>query len=107
MKEDFLTRILGKGPDKHAYRDYVYQVVDGNTLKTQKNPNYITLADVTAPELDTPEGKDVKNFLADFVESRTVSVEQVSTEESGKPVAKVWYGNINVNDHVNGYIEAL
>ena len=106
MIKDFLTRFLGKNPKKHAYRDYVYQVVDGNTIETQKNPHSIKLADVNAPELDTPKGKKVKDFLADFVESRTVSVQQVSTEESGRPVAKVWYGNINVNDHVNGYIDA-
>ena len=106
MIKDFLTRFLGKNPKKHAYRDYVYRVLDGGTLQTQNNPNYIKLADVVAPELDTPEGKNVKDFLADFVERRTVSVEQVSTEESGRPVAKVWYGNINVNDYMNSYIDA-
>ena len=107
MIKDFLTRILGDDPKNQAYRDYVYQVVDGNTIETQKNPKSIILADVAAPELDTPEGKDVKDFLADFLERRTVSVEQVSTEESGRPVAKVWYAGLNVNDYVNGYIETL
>ena len=118
MIKDFLTRFLGetrdlsetrdldKDPKKHAYRDYVYRVLDGNTLQTQKNPNYITLADVTAPELDTPEGKKVKAYLESFVERKTVSVEQVSTEDSGRPVAKVWFGSLNVNDYVNGYIDA-
>ena len=106
MKEDFLTRFSGKGPEKHAYRDYVVRVLDGGTLQTQKNPISLKLADVNAPELDTPEGKDVKDFLASLLERRTVSVEQVSTEESGRPVANVWYAGLNVNYHVNGYIDA-
>ena len=106
MIKDFLTRILGKGPKNQAYRDYVVRVLDGDTLLTQNNPISLKLANVNAPELDTPEGKDVKDFLASLLERKTVSVEQVSTEESGRPVAKVWYGNINVNDHVNGYIDA-
>ena len=112
MIKDFLTRILGetrnlgKGPNKHAYSDYVYRVLDGGTLQTQNNPNYIKLADVNAPELDTPKGLKVKDYLARILEGNMVSVEQVSTEDSGRPVAKVWYGNINVNDDVNGYIDA-
>ena len=70
------------------------------------SPIMLKLADRNAPELDTAKGKKVKDFLADFVERRMVSVEQVSTEESGRPVAKVWFGNLNVNDYVNGYIDA-
>ena len=125
MIKDFLTRFLGggtrdldeiqdlsetrdldKGPRKQAYKDYVIQVLDGDTLLTQSNPNYIKLAEVTAPELDTPEGKKAKEFLASLLEGKTVSVEQVSKEESGRPVAKVWYAGLNVNDYVNGYIDA-
>ena len=70
------------------------------------SPIMLNLADRNAPELDTTKGKKVKDFLADFVERRMVSVEQVSTEESSRPVAEVWFGNLNVNDYVNGYIDA-
>ena len=70
------------------------------------SPISLKLAEMNAPGLDTAKGKKVKDFLADFVERRMVSVEQVSTEESGRPVAKVWFGSLNVNDHVNGYIDA-
>ena len=106
MIKDFLTRFLGKNPEKQAYRDYVVRVLDGDTLQTQNNPISLKLADVNAPELDTPEGKDVKDFLASLLEGKTVSVEQVSKEESGRPVAKIWYAGLDVNDHVNGYIDA-
>ena len=118
MIKDFLTRILGetrflsetrdldKNPKNQVYRDYVVQVVDGNTLQTQKNPISLKLADVNAPELDTPKGKKVKDYLASLLEGETVSVEQVSKEESGRPVAKVWYAGLDVNDLVNGYIDA-
>ena len=106
MIKDFLTRFLGKDPENQAYRDYVYRVLDGGTLQTQKNPISLKLADVNAPELDTPKGKKVKDFLASLLEGKTVSVEQVSKEESGRPVAKVWYVDLDVNDHVNGYIDA-
>ena len=107
MIKDFLTRFLGKGPKNQAYKDYVVRVLDGDTIETQKNPNSLKLANVNAPELDTPEGKDVKDFLASLLEGKTVSVEQVSKEEFGRPVAKVWYVGLDVNDYVNGYIEAL
>ena len=36
MIKGFLTRILGKYPKNQVYNDYVVQVVDGNTLQTQK-----------------------------------------------------------------------
>ena len=32
MIKDYLTRILGKESKMQTYRDYVYRVVDGNTL---------------------------------------------------------------------------
>ena len=106
MIKDYLIRILGMEPKKRAYRDYVVRIVDGNTLQTQKIPISLKLAGVNAPELDTPEGKAVKAFLECFVESMDVLVEPVSTDESGRPVAKVWYGGLNLNDDVNGYIDA-
>ena len=70
------------------------------------SPISLKLAEMNAPELDTTKEKKVKDFLADFVERRMVSVEQVSTEESGRPVAKVWFGSLNANEYVNGYIDA-
>ena len=36
MIKEFLTRIWGKYPKNQVYCDYVVQVVDGNTLQTQK-----------------------------------------------------------------------
>ena len=36
MIKEFLTRILGKDPKNQVYSDYVVQVVDRNTLQTQK-----------------------------------------------------------------------
>ena len=112
MIKDFLTRILGETrdldeePEKQAYRDYVVRVLDVDTLQTQKNPNYIKLAYVIAPELNSPAGQATKSYLARLLEGKTVSVEQVSEEESGRPVAKVWYAGLDVNDLVNGYIDA-
>ena len=106
MIKDYLTRFLGKDPKKQAYSDYVYRVVDGNTLQTHHHPIALKLADVNPPELDTPKGQAVKAFLEDFVERRDVLVEQVSKDEFGKPVAKVWLGGLNVNDDLNGYIDA-
>ena len=106
MIKDYLTRILGKEPKKQAYRDYVYRVVDGNTLETQKHPLSLKLADVNAPEPDSPAERAAKAYLASLLEGATVLVEPVSTDESGRPIAKVWYGSLNVSDRVNGYIDA-
>ena len=106
MIKDYLTRILGKEPKKQAYRDYVIRVVDGNTLETQKNPISLKLADVNAPDPDSPAGRATIAYLASLLERNTVSVERVSKEESGRPVARVWYGGVNINDLVTNYINA-
>ena len=87
-------------------RDYVIRVICGNIIETQRNPTSIRLAGVSAPELDTPEGKAVKDCLSRFIERRWVSVEQVSKEEIERPVSKVWYAGLNVNDIMNTYIKA-
>ena len=106
MIKDYLIRILGKEPKKQAYSDYVVYVVDCNTIQTQKNPISLKLADVTAPDPDSPVGRATKAYLTSLLLWATVSVEPVSTDESGRPIAKVWYGSLNVNDMVNGYIDA-
>ena len=106
MIKDYLTRILGVEPKKQAYRDYVVEVVDCNTIQTQKHPIALKLADVDAPEPDSPAGRATKAYLTSLLMRATVSVEPVSTEESGWPAAKVWYVGLNVNDMVNGYIDA-
>ena len=106
MIKDYLTRILGMEPKMRAYRDYVYLVVDVNTLQTRKHPISLKLADVNPPDPDSPAGRATKAYLASLLEGATVSVEPVSTDESGRPIAKVWYVGLNVNDMVNGYIDA-
>ena len=106
MIKDYLTRILGKEPKKQVYRDYVFRVVDGNTLQTQKHPNSLKLADVNAPDPDSPAGQATIAYLARLLERNTVSVEPVSKEESGMPVAKVWFGDLNINEIVTSYINA-
>ena len=106
MIKDYLTRILGREPKKQAYRDHVYLVVDVNTLQTKKNPISLKLADVNAPEPDSPAERAAKAYLASLLEGATVLVEPVSTDESGRPIAKVWYVGLNVNDRLNGYIDA-
>ena len=87
-------------------RDYVIRVICGDILETQRNPTSIKLADVNAPELDSREGKAVKEFLAGFIEGQSVSVEHVSKDESGRPVSKVWFAGLNINDYVNSYIQS-
>ena len=106
MIKDYLTRILGMEPKKQAYSDYVVEVVDCNTIQTQKHPIALKLADVTAPEPDSPAERATKAYLTSLLVRATVSVEPVSTDESGRPVAKIWYVGLNVNDMVNGYIDA-
>ena len=106
MIKDFLTRILGKEPKQQAYTDYVVEVVDGNTLQTQNHPIALKLAGVDTPGLDTPIGQAVKDFLESYVEGNNVLVEQVSIDESGTTVAKVWFAGLNVNDDVNVYLDA-
>ena len=86
-------------------KEYVVRVVNGNTLQTQQNPISLKLADVDIPEIDSPGDRAVQKLLGKILTGRTVSVEQVSLDKSGRPVANVWFGKLFINDLARGYLK--
>lgn len=55
------------------------KVIDGDTLiiECEKNRQTVELAEVDAPELDQPWGKEVRNFVRDMVRGREVQIDVV------------------------------
>jgi endonuclease YncB( thermonuclease family) len=55
------------------------KVIDGDTLiiECEKNRRTVELAEVDAPELDQPWGKEVRNFVRDMVRGREVQIDVV------------------------------
>ena len=86
-------------------KDYVIRVVNGNTIETRQNPTSLKLADVDIPEVDSPGDRAVQKLLEKVLTGEIVSVEQVSLDKSGRPVANVWFGKLFINDLVRSYLK--
>jgi len=70
-------------------------VQDGDTFRTAKQ-NWIRLANVCAPAVETAEGAKAKRILANLILSKPITYEQVGTSY-GRIVAEVWVDSLNVN----------
>lgn len=100
------TKLAAIGARKlNMEKEYVVRVVNGNTLQTQQNPISLKLADVDIPEIDSPGDRAVQKLLEKILAGETVSVEQVSLDESGRPVANVWFGKLFINDLARSYFK--
>jgi endonuclease YncB( thermonuclease family) len=71
-------------------------VQDGDTFCTQKQ-NWIRLARFNAPEEDKPNYARAKKFLSALILHKEIVYEQTGTS-SGRIVAEVWLGGVNIND---------
>jgi len=78
---------------QHGLRDgtyRVYRVIDGDTVIIH-DVGRVRLAEVDAPELDTPEGQAARDELAARIEGRPVRVEFVRRKKASPagPVGSV------------------
>jgi endonuclease YncB( thermonuclease family) len=72
---------------------------DGDSLvaKVQGVAMDFRLADVDAPELDQPYGRQAKQELAALASGRQLVIRPVDTDRYGRTVAHVWNGNTYLN----------
>ncbi len=73
-------------------------VQDGDTFRTAKQ-NWIRLADVCAPSIETERGKQAKRILESLILNKNIIYEQVGTSY-GRLVAEVWVKNLHVNEYM-------
>lgn len=78
----------------------VVGVHDGDTLTlltADKTSVKVRLAQVDAPELGQPYGKDSKKVLSDLVFDREVRVEVLKLDRYGRTVGEVFVGTVDVD----------
>jgi endonuclease YncB( thermonuclease family) len=71
---------------EHGMSGKCVKVVDGDTLviECDQDRRTVELAEVDAPELEQPWGKEVRNFVRDLVKGRQVELEVI--EQTDGPV---------------------
>ena len=81
-------------------------VQDGDTFRTTGQA-WIRLARVNAPRAGTLAWGVAKMELSGLILSKAIAYESAATDDSGRVVAEVWTGDVNVNDHMRaqGYAE--
>ena len=70
------------------YSTHVTSVIDGDTFKASNQT--IRLANINAPESNTPQGQSANVYLKFLIEERRVRIKTVATDFYGRSVAHVW-----------------
>ena len=76
----------------NEYSTYVTSVIGGDTFNTSMNTasQTIRLANINAPENNTPQGQKSTNYLKMLVEGKRVVIKSVAIDVYGRVVAHVW-----------------
>ena len=88
--------------DDNVLYGRVRSVTDGDTFKAQiqgVGMNF-RMADIDAPEMDQPYGRDARATLASALDGKDVVMLRVNTDGYGRFVVQVWIGNLHVNREV-------
>ena len=74
------------------YATYVTSVIGGDAFNTSIDTaiQTIRLANINAPENNTPQGQKSANYLKMLVEGKRVVIKSVATDVYGRVVAHVW-----------------
>lgn len=86
-----------------ASADFTGRVVgvnDGDTIVilTENNQQYkVRLANIDAPEMGQPFGKEAKKVLSDFIFNKPIYVQEHGKDQYGRIIGTVLKGNDNVN----------
>ncbi len=72
----------------NEYSTYVTSVIDGDTFETSTQT--IRLANINAPESDTPQGQRSTAYLKILIEEKRVTIKSVATDVYNRIVAHVW-----------------
>jgi endonuclease YncB( thermonuclease family) len=89
-----------------TYKAAIDRVIDGDTVDVLSDLGFgvsykirLRLARIDAPEVDTPEGKRVKQLMIDALPKGTACI--ISTakgDKYGRRVAELTVGQSNIND---------
>jgi endonuclease YncB( thermonuclease family) len=95
----------GKVPavgDQDVLNGRIVSVTDGDTFKAkiQGAVMEFRMADLDAPELDQPYGRDAKAMLKAALSGKDAVMLRVDTDSYGRLVAHVWIGNLHINREV-------
>jgi endonuclease YncB( thermonuclease family) len=85
--------------DEGVFYGPLVRVQDGDSLiaKIQGVAMEIRLAEVDAPELAQPYGREAKQVLASLAAGRQLVIEPLDTDRYGRTVAHVWNGETQLN----------
>jgi endonuclease YncB( thermonuclease family) len=85
--------------DEGVFYGPLVRVKDGDSLiaRVQGVAMDFRLADVDAPELDQPYGRQAKQELAAIAAGRQLVLVPIDTDRYGRTVAHVWNGNTYLN----------
>jgi micrococcal nuclease len=83
----------------YAFQGKVVGVSDGDTIKVLKDGIQvkIRLAAIDCPEKKQPYGQKAKQFTADMVAGKVVTVWETDTDRYGRTVGFVFIGDKNLN----------
>src|SRR5690348_13391034 len=85
--------------DEGVFYGPLVRVKDGDSLvaKIQGVAMEIRLAEIDAPELGQPYGRDARQALASLASGQQLVIMPLDTDRYGRTVAHVWNGNLHLN----------
>jgi endonuclease YncB( thermonuclease family) len=94
-------RVPAQG-DENVLHGRVVSVHDGDTFnaKIQGAVMKFRMADIDAPELDQPYGREAQATLSSALDGKDAVMLRVDTDTYGRFVAHVWIGDLHVNREV-------
>lgn len=97
----------------YNYKATVVRVIDGDTVKLQLDLGFrlfwivnCRLTGIDAPELDTDQGQDAKEYLIDLLPVDTeLLINSKRLDKYGRPEVVIYYKGENINDMIvkDGY----
>ena len=85
--------------------EFVTEVLDGDTFKTNHENPTVRLEGVDAPELGRPGGQEAKEDLEDLIIGKFVAVDTVAIGAYGRRIAQVRLDGLSVNETMVREIE--
>lgn len=89
----------------YNYKATVVRVIDGDTVKLRLDLGFrlfwivnCRLTGIDAPELDTDQGQDAKEYLIDLLPVDTeLLINSKRLDKYGRPIVEIVYNGININ----------
>ena len=78
-------------------KEKVTEVIDGDTIRTDRRKHPVRLANVDAPELGQPGGAKAKRDLERLVLTEEVTIDTKARDKYRRAVANVKVGSRSVN----------